>query len=412
MEATSIIPVPKCSVISRMNDLRPIALTAVPMKVCERLFLNRFNPLVAPFLDPLQFAYKASRSCEDAILLLLQCLYSHLEHHGNSARVMFFDFSSAFNTIQPHNLATKLINMGIPHGFIHWIVKYLTNRTQFVKLGPNCRSNIITSNTGAPQGTVLAPFLFTLYTSDCRSQEKICPIIKFADDTAMAVSFVVMMMGHISASCSHSLTIVTVILAINISKTKEMIIDFRRNAVEPPPVMIKGKEVERVHSYKYLGIHLNNRLTWDGHVDALVKKLNTRLYCLRKLSKFNVRTDIMQMFYNSIFCGVWRHCLICWGGNVTKVEKDRIDHIIKKAGGVIGGQQHTVDSVYQSLLQTKLDSVWNDCCHPLHCYLNDNVINRGSGRLRQPYTRTNRYRNSFTPCNQTFQCQLTSLAVQ
>ncbi|PIK43898.1 hypothetical protein BSL78_19228 [Apostichopus japonicus] len=186
-------------------------------------------------------------------------------------------------------------------------------------------------------------------------------------------------------------------LQLNISKTKEMIIDFRRNAVEPPPVMIKGKEVERVHSYKYLGIHLNNSLTWDGHVDALVKKLNTRLYCLRKLSKFNVRTDIMQMFYNSIICGVWRYCLICWGGNVTKVEKDRIDHIIRKAGGVIGGQQHTVDSVYQSLLQTKLDSVWNDCCHPLHCYLNDNVINRGSGRLRQPYTRTNRYRNSFTP---------------
>ncbi|PIK34166.1 putative RNA-directed DNA polymerase from mobile element jockey-like [Apostichopus japonicus] len=66
-----IAPVSKRPVISCMNDLRPIALMAVPMKACERLFLNHFKPLVTPFSDPLQFAYKASRSCEDAILVLL-----------------------------------------------------------------------------------------------------------------------------------------------------------------------------------------------------------------------------------------------------------------------------------------------------------------------------------------------------
>ena len=127
--------------------------------------------LVAPFLDPLQFAYQSKRSCEDAVLVILEKLYSHLEYscRGNSARVMFFDFSSAFNTIQPHILVNKLINMNIPPGLIHWIVNYLTNRTQFVKLSPTCRSDLIYSNTGAPQGTVLAPFLFTLYTFDARS---------------------------------------------------------------------------------------------------------------------------------------------------------------------------------------------------------------------------------------------------
>ena len=92
------MPVPKKSVVSCFNDLRPVALTAVPMKVCERIFLQYFKPYVDPFLDPLQFAYQSGRSCEDAILVFLDKLYSHLERtrHGNSARVMFFYFPSAF----------------------------------------------------------------------------------------------------------------------------------------------------------------------------------------------------------------------------------------------------------------------------------------------------------------------------
>ena len=90
-----------------MNDLRPIVLTVVPMKVCERLFLKHLRPLVVHSLDPPQFTYNSNHSCEDAILVLLQHLYPHLEHSCSFACVMFFDFSSTFNIIQPHILAKK-----------------------------------------------------------------------------------------------------------------------------------------------------------------------------------------------------------------------------------------------------------------------------------------------------------------
>ena len=326
-KVSRIIPVSKRPVITCMNDLRPIALTAVPMKVCERIFLKHFKLLVAPFLDPLQFAYNVRCSCEDAILVLLQYLYSHLEHQGNTARLMFFDFTSAFNTIQPHILAKKLISMDVFHGFIHWILGYLTDRTQFVSLGRNYRSDIISSNTGAPQGTVLAPFLFTLYTSDCRTQEVMCPLIKFADDTAMTG----LIHSDDDRAYLHQLQSFveycnTNFLQLNISKTKEMVIDFRRSVLRPPPVFIDGVEVERVSSYKYLGVHLTDSLTWGDQVDALIKKLNSRLYCLRKMAIFKVRTDVMNMFYNATIYGVWRYCLITWG--VTKADKERIDSII------------------------------------------------------------------------------------
>ena len=138
-----------------MNDLRPIALTSVPMKVCERLVLNDFKLKIAPHLDPMQFAYQKDRNTEDAILTLLELLYSHLERtrFGNSAtRVMFFDFSSAFNTIQPRLLVKKLLDINLPCGLIQWTLDYLTNHSQYVKIGQSSTSNVISSSTGAPQG--------------------------------------------------------------------------------------------------------------------------------------------------------------------------------------------------------------------------------------------------------------------
>ena len=85
---------------------------------------------------------------------------------------MFFDFSSAFNTIQLHILANKLLEMNVCHDFTRWILNYLTNRSQYVNSrSSNSISDAIISNTGAQQGTVLAPFLFTLYTSNVRSMK-------------------------------------------------------------------------------------------------------------------------------------------------------------------------------------------------------------------------------------------------
>ena len=94
---------------------------------------------------------------------------------------MFFDFSNAFNTIQPHLLIQKLLNMKILSSVISWIFDYLTSRLQYVRLN-GFLSSAIRTNTGAPQGTVLAPFLFALYTPDCRSTDESCPVVKFADD--------------------------------------------------------------------------------------------------------------------------------------------------------------------------------------------------------------------------------------
>ncbi len=104
-----IIPVPKNSKPSCLNDYRPVALTSIVMKVYERLLKNHICSSIPASLDPLQFAYCPNRSTDDAISQVLQSSLTHIDSkNGNYVRLIFIDYSSAFNTIVPIKLAVKL----------------------------------------------------------------------------------------------------------------------------------------------------------------------------------------------------------------------------------------------------------------------------------------------------------------
>ena len=154
------------------------------MKCLERLIMNIILPVVRSQLDPYQFAYRAGRGTEDAVACLLHSLLQHLDSPGNFATILFVDFSSAFNTIQRHHMIKKLHNLNIPPLLIHWTHNFLSNRPQTVKVGTSFSSTAIT-NTGAPQGCVLSPFLYTLYTNDCISPSPNITYFKYSDDTAI-----------------------------------------------------------------------------------------------------------------------------------------------------------------------------------------------------------------------------------
>ena len=184
-------------------------------------------------------------------------------------------------------------------------------------------------------------------------------------------------------------------LELNVKKTKEMIFDYRiKYKVTPETVLIKDCVVERVTNYKYLGVVIDNDLKWNDHVAYVEKRLNPRLYCLRKLNSFNVNHGILATFYNSILCSVWTYCLLCWVGNTDKCHIKVLDDIIKRVGRILGENLPSVNEVYLKNASVKLQSLWNDPSHPLHDQLSSRRIKR-SGRLRSPVSHTNRYQSSF-----------------
>ncbi len=154
------------------------------MKSFERLVLAHLKDITGPLLNPLQFAYRANRSVDDAVNMGLHYILQHLDKPGTYARILFVDFSSAFNTIIPDTLQNKLTQLSIPTSICQWITSFLTDRQQLVRLG-KLPSNTCTISTGAPQGCVLSPLLFSLYTNDCTSKDPSVKLLKFADDTTL-----------------------------------------------------------------------------------------------------------------------------------------------------------------------------------------------------------------------------------
>ncbi len=183
-KCSTIIPVPKKSKITGLNDYRPVALTSVVMKSFEKLVLAHLKDITGPLLDPLQFAYRGNRSVDDAVNMGLHYVLQQLDRPGTYVKILFVNFSSAFNTIIPNLLLPKLTQLSVPTSICQWINSFLTDRQQLVRLG-KYTSSTRTISTGAPQGCVLSPLLFSLYTNDCTSKDPSVKLLKFADDPTL-----------------------------------------------------------------------------------------------------------------------------------------------------------------------------------------------------------------------------------
>ncbi|KAI4893140.1 hypothetical protein NFI96_000155 [Prochilodus magdalenae] len=185
-------------------------------------------------------------------------------------------------------------------------------------------------------------------------------------------------------------------LLLNTSKTKEMVVDFRRARPLTQPVFIEGVEVEMVRTYRYLGLHLDERLDWTANTDILYRKGQSRLYFLRRLGSFNVCRKLLQMFYQTVVSSCLFYAVVCWGGSIKKRDQMRLDKLVRRAGSVVGVELDSVVKVAERRTLHKLLSIMDDDGHPLHTIIMDRR-SKFSGRLLSQSCSTDRLRRSFVP---------------
>ncbi|KAM7379021.1 hypothetical protein PAMP_017842 [Pampus punctatissimus] len=394
-KTTSIVPVPKHSTAASLNDYRPVALTPIIMKCFERLVLAQLKSCLPPTLDPLQFAYRQNRSTEDAISTALHLALSHLDNNNSYVRMLFIDFSSAFNTIIPSKLVSKLCDLGINTSLCNWILDFLTNRPQYVKLDGHI-SSTLTLNTGVPQGCVLSPLLYSLFTFDCTPVHGSNSIIKFADDTTVIglirnndEADYREEVQHLAAWCADNN------LTLNTRKTKEIIMDYRKTKPDMhTPVHINGTEVERVSSFKFLGVHISEDLTWTLNTSTLVKKAHQRLFFLRRLKKINLSPQILVNFYRCTIESILTNCITVWYGNCSVADRKSLQRVVKTAQRITGSSLPTIDTIQCKRRLRKAHCITKDTSHPNHRLF---TLLPSGRRFRSLRSRTSRFRNSFFP---------------
>ncbi len=125
------------------------------------------------------------------------------------------------------------------------------------------------------------------------------------------------------------------------------IVDFRKRQQRSyTPLMISATPVERVSSFKYLGVNISEDLTWTAHIQTPVKKARQRLYHLRQLRKFRVSTAILKTFYSGAIESVLTQCISVWYGNVSNQDGKALQRVVRLAESISGSALPSLQDIY------------------------------------------------------------------
>ncbi len=154
-------------------------------------------------------------------------------------------------------------------------------------------------------------------------------------------------------------------LSLNVSKTKELIVDFRKRQQQPyTPLMISVTPVERVSSFKYLGVNITEDLTWTAHIQTQVKKARQRLYHLPQLRKFRVSPAILKTFYSWAIESVLTQCISVWHGNVSNQDCKALQRVVRLAKFISGSALPSLQDIYLKRCKSRAAKIPKDSNHP------------------------------------------------
>ena len=238
------------------------------------------------------------------------------------------------------------------------MLDFLTERPQAVRVNNNTSDTLILS-TGAPQGCVLSPLLFTLLTHDCKPNFSSNHIVKFADDTTV-VGLISnndetnyrKEVNQLALWCQNNN------LFLNLEKTKEIVVDFRRTHRRPPlPLTIDGAAVTQVTSTKLLGVTITDDLTWKNNTTALARKAQQHLYFIRKLKQAGASPPIMLSFYRGATESILSSCITLWFGSCTAADRKSLQRIVNSAQRIIGASLPSLQDIDNTRLTRKALSI-------------------------------------------------------
>ena len=380
------------------NCYRPISIISPISKLIEKLvskrlikFLDKFN-----IISDNQYGFRASHSTNHAIANICEKIRHNVDTNEHTVSI-FLDLSKAFDCVNHQILIDKLRHYGIRGVALNFLKSYLSDRTQFTIVN-GISSDILNIICGVPQGSTLGPLLFLLYIND------VCQVSKFtsclyADDTCLIMSH--KNIRTLEEMCNRELVEIDIWfrankLTANINKASKFMVSYGSRNVRHYDFEIKmgTSKLERVKTMKYLGVMLDEQLSWDCHIDYIRKKLASATGMLSKL-KYYVNTASLINIYHSLFKSRLQYAIVSWGSaNCTTLQPLRVlqnralRHISRAS------LYTRMDGLYLNYRILKLNDLYRfELGKFMHQFFNNSLPNSFSGffqelsQIRQRVTR-------------------------
>lgn len=279
-KSSIIRPLPKTSNVNSIQDLRPISILPTLGKIFERCIESQLREFVNVYdvLPPYQSGFRPGFSSVSAVTHVVDDVL-RASDAGNATVLVLLDFSRAFDTIHHKVLLNVLAASGLGDAAIALMESYLSDRSQQVLLDTKCSSSLPVSH-GVPQGAILSPLLFSLYTSGLPAIIQHCQYHLYADDTQIYLSFKPENYREAQQCLQHDIERICHFatnyqLQINPGKTQLIVFGSRRAreiVKSNLHIKIASKEIPFVECVKNLGIWLDSSLRFDKNTSKLVQK--------------------------------------------------------------------------------------------------------------------------------------------
>ena len=322
LKIAKVIPLFKKGEKDKPSNYRPISVLPIVSKIFEKLvnarlitFLENNNVLFEH-----QYGFRRGYSTKHSLVNLMDQISKCVDNKQVTLGI-FLDFAKAFDTIDHDILLQKLQHYGIRGLPLKWFSNYLVNRKQYVFLdGSKSEKEDILC--GVPQGSVLGPTLFVIYINDLPKSSSYFHFRLFADDSNLFHTFESGLHNiNLTESNDNLFDVVQWCdankLTINHNKTKYVLFKNRRYCINVQGVLdIKGNILQKVNCANFIGINIDEHLTWKHHIDEICKKIRKDVGIIYKLRHFVTR-QVLMMIYNAFILPHITYGIEVWGGTYT-----------------------------------------------------------------------------------------------